>query len=339
MPGAFDGVLNNSQSANQPGPLYRVARILAIAVFIGGSLLTFPSAVPWMVAVWLICHSILVVRGRCGWNPLVACAIILLLKRPPLLSGWYTLCLAVVVSLTIAVLATRRSPPVSNRMIAGLRLALIWIAWFAFVWDWHSAAHCDRPVADESDRPIVCLGDSLTADMPPAISYPTHLQALVSPKVVNLGQAGTTARRALQRLPEVLALHPQAVIVELGGNDFVGGRTRQEVHDDLEQIITAARSVGAEVILVEIPRGFVADPYAGLERELARRHDLELVADTPIRMLVLRSPLAPPGSWLGPPYLSDDGLHPNSDGSKLLAGRVADAITRRHGPTILRSGE
>ncbi len=91
--------------------------------------------------------------------------------------------------------------------------------------------------------------------------------------------------------------------------------------------------------LVKFPRGFVADPYAGLERDLARRHDLELVADTPIRMLVLRSPLAPPGSWLGPPYLSDDGLHPNTDGSKLLARNVADALVRRLGPAILRPDE
>ena len=58
--------------------------------------------------------------------------------------------------------------------------------------------------------------------------------------------------------------------------------------------------------------------------------------DGAIRQLVLWSPHAPPGMWLGEPYCSDDGLHPNAAGNELLATRVADALERLFGPQIRR---
>lgn len=65
-----------------------------------------------------------------------------------------------------------------------------------------------------------------------------------------------------------------------------------------------------------------------------REHDLELVSDTAIRNLVLWSPHAPPGMWIGEPYLSDDGLHPNTNGNKDLAERVAKALAGMYGEEI-----
>ena len=88
------------------------------------------------------------------------------------------------------------------------------------------------------------------------------------------------------------------MIVELGGHDFLRGRSRAATRDVLERIITTLRDAGVEVILMEIPRGFLTDPYAGLERELARQYDLELISDSAIRQLVLFSPYAPPGMWI-----------------------------------------
>ncbi|HET6883007.1 MAG TPA: hypothetical protein VFI31_22755 [Pirellulales bacterium] len=136
------------------------------------------------------------------------------------------------------------------------------------------------------------------------------------------------------------AARPCAVVIELGGHDFLKDdsllkrSSRGAVRRNIETIIAAADEAGAEVILMEVPRGFVVDPFAGLERELARTHDLELIADTTIRRFVLSSPVAPPGSWLGGPFLSDDGLHPNARGNALLARRVLAALERRYGDGI-----
>jgi lysophospholipase L1-like esterase len=244
--------------------------------------------------------------------------------------------LAAGASMLIVLLAPRRSRPPPRGSIPAVRLALVSIAWVVFALDWQASTHASRRATLDVLRPIVCLGDSLTADMPPAESYPTRLAPLVGPTVVNLGQPGISAQQALKQLPELIALRPLAVVIELGGHDYLHGRPRSDTRADLERIMAAARSVGSEVLLIEVPRGFIVDPYRGLERELARRHDLELISDSAIRQCVLRSPAAPPGTWLGPPYLSEDGLHPNSAGADLLAHDVAAALLRLFGPEVLR---
>ena len=136
-------------------------------------------------------------------------------------------------------------------------------------------------------------------------------------------------------IPEVLALKPQAVVIELGGHDYLRGRSRRETKENLEAMIRAIRETGAEVILCEIPRGFVSDSFWGLERQLAREHDLELVPDGAIRQLVIFSPFTPLGSWTGR-QLSYDGLHPNDAGNEFLADRVSWALRRVYGDKIWR---
>ena len=45
------------------------------------ALLSFPSVVPWMIACWLIWHTLSVARDRPGWIPLATCLAILIAKR------------------------------------------------------------------------------------------------------------------------------------------------------------------------------------------------------------------------------------------------------------------
>lgn len=154
--------------------------------------------------------------------------------------------------------------------------------------------------------------------------------------VFNLGQSGITTEGALERLAKLAAVDPppQVVIIELGGHDFLKGWARATTKANLEQMIEACRSMGAEVVLIEVPRGFMIDPFRGLERQIADEQDLELVADSAIREWVLWSPILPPGMWFPASRLSDDGIHSNPRGSAHLARQVADALERMYGPQI-----
>ncbi len=88
-------------------------------------------------------------------------------------------------------------------------------------------------------------------------------------------------------------------------------------------------------MLVEIPRGFVTDTFGGIERRLARKYDLQLVSDTPIRKFVFFSSLVPPGIWLdASQHLSEDGLHPNQRGNQVLANYVLGALVKLHGAGV-----
>lgn len=196
-------------------------------------------------------------------------------------------------------------------------------------YQWHASVHAVRS-AIQPAQPVVCIGDSLTA-----FGYPKVLREMISIPVVDLSQDGITTDDALRRLPEMIEASPQVVVIELGGHDFLRGKSRAATMANLEKIVDACRLIGAEVILVEIPRGFIYDAYGDMEREMARRQRLELVPDTAIRSLVLWGPYIPPGMWLRrKSRLSDDGLHPNARGNLLLATYVVDALTRIYGPEV-----
>jgi lysophospholipase L1-like esterase len=236
------------------------------------------------------------------------------------------------------VLRARKPDATWPRRLLWIGEPALWITWAVMAVDWHAASHCSRPVTPDPTRPVVCLGDSLTAGVSPHGGYPEDLGKLITLPVVNLGQDGITSADVLQKLPALAAAKPQGVVVELGGHDFLKGCSRASTKANLTRIIEAFRKQRAEVVLMEIPRGLISDPYAGLERELAREYDLELVSDTPIRKLVLWSPYAPPGRWVDRHrHLSDDGLHANARGNEVLARYVADALARLFGPEILAS--
>lgn len=162
-----------------------------------------------------------------------------------------------------------------------------------------------------------------------------NLGSLGSP-VTSLRSPGITTEGALERLTKVATVDPprQIVIIELGGHDLLKGWARATTKANLEQIIDACRAMGAEVLLIEVPRGFMIDPFRGLERQIADEKDVELVADSAIREWVLWSPISPPGMWFPGSRLSDDGIHSNPRGSVHLARQVADALERMYGPQI-----
>jgi lysophospholipase L1-like esterase len=318
--------------------LKRVATTLAIAVAVVLSLLTFPSSIAWMIAAWLLWHSLLVLRDQAAWLPLVACLVILLVKRIDWPVG---LVLLSVTMLVVALLdvrnAVKQNRPVKRQLV--FSIGGLWIFWIVMAVEWHRGSRCNRPITLDPLRPVVCIGDSLTSGVSPYGGYPEHLQSRLSVPVINLGQAGITSEQALKQLPALVAAKPQIVVIELGGHDFLRGRSRASTADNLKRLIDACRQVGAEVVLMEIPRGFIVDPYAGLEREIARQNDLELVDDTSIRKLVLWSPSGPLGMWTSGPYLSDDGLHPNEHGNQYLAKCVAARLLRMYGVSVLAGGK
>ena len=128
-------------------------------------------------------------------------------------------------------------------------VAVVWITWGVMLFDWHAAIRFRRQVRLDPERPVVCLGDSLTAGMPPYGSYAQSLQKLITVPVVSLGQDGITSADALDKLPAVVEANPQAVVVELGGHDFLKGHGRAGTQANLERIIKECRTIGADVIL------------------------------------------------------------------------------------------
>ncbi len=307
----------------------RVAGVLVVTLAVVASLLTFPAGIVGVTACWLAAYTIGVVRSRRSSWLLAVWMAVILVKRidwPPAL--WVLMLLnGMVVAVSIARINS------AGRVPAILPPALLWLAWAALAVNSYRAVHINHVPAASSNRPIVCVGDSLTSYTRQG-GYPEVLAQMVALRVINLGQPGITSAEALKKLPALKEARPCVVVIELGGHDFLKDTSllkrasRAAVKRNLEVFIEAADELGAEVVLIEVPRGFIVDPYAGLERELARQYDLELISDTTIRRFVLASPIAPIGMWFGGSQLSEDGLHPNSHGNVLLARRVLVSLQR-----------
>ena len=300
---------------------------LAFYPFLVSSLLVFPAWIPWMVAGWLAAAAVRLGQKKPAWPTLSLCLALLLIKRVDWGPRMVLLLAALLVAIGIDAISRHR--PAWNRAIRPA-FGLLVAAWGFFAWDWQRAEHTSRHPALQPDHPVVLLGDSLSSG-----GLGRVLQGRLRVPVVDLARGGITSSDGVKSIPDLTATHPQAVVLELGGHDSLRGRSRAETKENLEKIVAAARSAQAEVILVEIPLGFVTDPYAGLDRELARTHDLELISDGAIRQLVYFSPFTPLGRWTGR-ILSYDGLHPNDAGNAFLADRIEDALVRVYGPPIQR---
>lgn len=297
---------------------------LRIPAYLGlvASVLVFPGALPWMSLAWIAAFAAALTQGRPAWILAAVPAVLIAVRRPDLPPA-----LIVHLLLLVATARAARWLAASRARAAGAAaLLLASLGWWAG--SEASTMHTTRRPVFDPARPVVCIGDSLTAH-----AYPRELGKRIAAPVIDHGAGGTTAAEGLAALPRTLALKPQAVLVEFGGHDYLRGRGRAETRRALDAIVRACREAGAEPILFEIPRGFVYDGFAGLERGLAREHDLEVVPDGAIRWLVLRSPWFP--VRLGK-ALSYDGLHPNEAGNAWLADHAADALARVFGPQVRR---
>lgn len=186
------------------------------------------------------------------------------------------------------------------------------------------AAACSSPAHDPvpPGGVVLVLGDSISAGyrLAPEDAWPARLAARTGWVVVNGGVSGDTTGQARERLPGLLEAHrPALVIVELGGNDMLRRSSLAEAARNLEAIIEQIRDAGARPVLMAIPQPSLAGAVfqalsdAPVYEEVADKMRVPLVAD------IVSDVLSDPAFKL-------DQLHPNAEGSRILADKAAEAL-------------
>ncbi len=95
------------------------------------------------------------------------------------------------------------------------------------------------------ERPIVCIGDSITAS-----GYPAILEEITGRTVINAGAGGERSTEGVARVGGVLSKHkPSHLCILYGINDINSGHPNSEVIGSLNAIVAAARAAGAEPIV------------------------------------------------------------------------------------------
>lgn len=180
---------------------------------------------------------------------------------------------------------------------------------------------------------VVALGDSLTAGygLPAEEGFVAQLQAWLDAEgalveVRQAGVSGDTTAGGLARLDWALGEDADAVIVALGGNDFLRGVEPEESEANLRGILEKARDRGLPVLLVGIDASgqYGADyeaAFDGMFPELAEDFDALLEPDW---FAAIRD--------VDPPeVMQPDGIHPNADG--------VERIVERLGPRVVELAE
>lgn len=173
---------------------------------------------------------------------------------------------------------------------------------------------------------IVCFGDSLTAGfgLDAGQSYPSLLQQELDRRgykyrVENLGVSGDTTQDGLARLSMALALKPAIALVELGANDGLRGQPVSGIERNLGQIIEAFQTAKVNVLLagITLPPNYgpeYINGFAAIYPALAAKRKVRLL------------PFLLAGVAGNPRLMQQDGLHPNAEGTRLVAATVLKAL-------------
>ena len=174
---------------------------------------------------------------------------------------------------------------------------------------------------------LVCFGDSITAGygLRSGQAYPDALQRDLDNrgyhyKVINQGVSGATTKDAVASLRSLLTLHPDAVIVEFGGNDGLRGLPLAQTRRNLDTILTALESAHIKILLagITLPPNYGGEYIQSFEqlfRELAAKHHTAFVPMIYKDMVNVSGAIQP------------DGIHPTAKGSELIAKTLMPALT------------
>lgn len=180
---------------------------------------------------------------------------------------------------------------------------------------------------------VVLMGDSITVHWIAA-----DLPAPAGLEVVNRGVAGQNTTQMLLRFEsDVVALQPAAVVILGGTNDLrayagdpaaAGPQMLERLERNLTAMADIADARGIKVVICAIPP--IGADAARLQRDPAslRQADAWLKAFAAARRYPFAdyyAALADPAGAL-PASLSEDGLHPNTAGHRLMWPRLRDAL-------------
>ncbi|GAA0564099.1 arylesterase [Rheinheimera aquimaris] len=169
---------------------------------------------------------------------------------------------------------------------------------------------------------LLILGDSLSAayGMQQQQGWPYLLQQRTDWQLINASISGETTAGGVARLPALLQQHqPDAVLIELGGNDGLRGHAIGTIESNLNEIITLVKQHKAAPVLMQIrippnygPR--YGQQFSGIYPQLAEKHQITLWPFFMDNIAVNRA------------LMLGDGIHPNSEAQPLISEFVGKLL-------------
>jgi len=165
---------------------------------------------------------------------------------------------------------------------------------------------------------LFVVGDSLCMEVDtPSKNWPEILGDLAKLKVRNLSIGGAKLATSLdtaRRINQDDAL----VILELGGNDLLGGTSIPEYRENLEKMLSLLCGPHRRVAMIELPLPPFYNRFGMVQRDLAKSHGVTLIPKRYLAKIICT-----PGATV-------DGLHLSNTGHALLACTLFEMLTQAH---------
>ncbi len=178
---------------------------------------------------------------------------------------------------------------------------------------------------------VACVGDSITSDT----TYTDELWTILgaSYEVVNFGVGRTTVSLQFEKpyfnQPKAqLArwFEPDIVIIMLGTNDaYLNQQLRSNFTSDYKTLISSFQALSSKPkIFIVIPPPVFDNP-TGLNAATVENDVIPLIRQTASNLNL--PTIDAHTALLNHPEYFQDGVHPNSQGSKVIATQIFNAIT------------
>ena len=195
--------------------------------------------------------------------------------------------------------------------------------------DWADLCRYRADNAALTTRPrVVLMGDSITD------FWREGDPALFHEGVADRGISGQTSSQMLVRFwPDVIALHPRIVQILAGTNDIAGNTgptTEQDYENNIMAMVALARARHIRVILGSMPPAvsfwWKPEPYRPAE-EIRHLNDWlrRYARSSGVGFIDYYAALATPAGAFRPD-LSNDGVHPNEAGYKVMSALLQAAL-------------
>ena len=192
-------------------------------------------------------------------------------------------------------------------------------------------ANAKLPPPAKNERRVVFMGDSITQGWKLEEAFPGK-------PYVNRGIGGQTTPQMLIRFrSDVVDLKPSVVVILAGTNDIAGNTgpmTLEQVEENLASMADIARANGIRVVLSSVLPVYPAEKRLQFFKERPPEKIVELnkwiraeCGRTHIVYLDYFSAMAGEDGLLKRD-LSDDGLHPNEAGHRVMAPLAEGAIAK-----------
>jgi acyl-CoA thioesterase-1 len=187
------------------------------------------------------------------------------------------------------------------------------------------AVPATQSAPQENGPRIVTFGDSLTAGVA-GKSYPEYLQEMLREhgyhyQVENQGVSGDTTTDGLARIENVIVEKPALVVLEFGGNDGLRGVPVESTRKNLEEMISRIQATKIPLVLlgITLPPNYGPDyvkPFTAMFPQLAKKYKIPSL------------PFLLSHVYQDPKLMQPDGIHPNSDGNRIVAQDVFHLISK-----------